>query len=158
MASQGFEGFDYESNYHMTEKEQMKDNWSQAKIWIILGIFMGLCLGMSIYMNIKEVILKNTANTAIATYTENASCGLFYDEQGHMYSVSLENTMVGDKSGNVTVYYYGDDMRNAKVLTAPWFWVAMYCLWLPLFLLCVRFAYKNITGDTKRSKANKKVT
>lgn len=155
MAGSSFEGFDYGSDYHMTEKEQKRENWSQAKIWVVLGLFMGLCLAITIGMNVKEVILKNTGNSAVATYSENASGATLTDGSGRVYFVSLADTMLGTKSGSVRVYYYGDDMKSAKALTASWFWVAMYCVWTPLFAVCVRFAYKNITGDTKRARANK---
>lgn len=158
MADLGFEGFDGQGNYIMSEKERRKEGFSQAKIWIVLGALIGICLLITIGMSVNEMLLKINGNYKEITYSENAGSTSFVGDDGKIYYISLEDTMLGTKAGSTRVYYYGTDYQNAKVLTATSFWIEMYILWGALFAMCVIFTYKNITGKTIRARKGMNIT
>jgi len=153
MSNLGFEGFDYQSNYHLTEKEEKKENWQQAKIWVVLGLLMALCLGLTIYMHSKELLLKYNANSIVADYKNGEQMVIVKDDKGTNYNINLTQTIVGKQNDKITLYYWGSNVASAKALTAVWFWVAMYSVWVPLFSLCVYFVYKNLNQDKRLNKS-----
>lgn len=144
MANMGFEGFDSSDDYHMSEAEQRKENWSQSKIWIILGVFMFLCLVMTIFMSGKEILLVLNGNCVEAEYTGDEKSVEIQDDQGNKYYINVNDTFISAKKGVLKLYYYGDNMRSAKPVTAAWYWLIMYCIWVPLVLLCVWRIHKNM--------------
>ena len=150
MSNMGFEGFDYGSDYHRTEKEEKNENWEQAKIWVIIGLFMVLFLGLTIYLHSKELNLKYNG-TAIVTEYQNGSSGVeVKDDKGTNYFINLSNTIISNKDGKITVYYLGSNIAGAKALTAIWFWIMMYSIWIPIFSLCVYSTYKNLNKNNKK--------
>jgi len=152
MSNAGFEGFDYENNYHLTEKEEKNENWAQAKIWVVLGVLMALCLGLTIYMNTKELLLKYNGNSAVAEYKKGEASIVVQDDKGTSYHINIADTFISNPDGHITVYYWGNNIANAKVLTAFWFFALMYAIWIPLFLLCMHFILKNLNQNKKLKK------
>jgi len=149
MSNAGFEGFDYENNYHLTEKEEKNENWEQSKIWVVLGVLMLLCLGLTIYMNSKELLLKYNGNSVVTEYKNGAGSVTVQDDKGSSYNIDVSNTIISNKDGKITVYYMGNNIANAKALTAFWFWAMMYTAWLPLSALCIYFIFKNLNQSKK---------
>ena len=153
MRNARFEGLDYDNNYHLTDKEEKKENWEQAKIWVLLGLLMALCLGLTIYMNTKELILKYNGNSVVAEYKNGDKSVTVQDDKGTSYFINLANTTISNQDGNLTVYYWGNNIASAKALTSIWFWLIMYASWIPLFVLCVYFIFKNL-NQGKNIKQN----
>lgn len=149
MSDLGFEGFDHENNYHLSEKEERNENWSQAKIWVVLGMFMALLLGLTLFFNGKELILKYTGSSIEANYVDGDSGVTVIDNQGEKHYISLSDTIISSKDGKITLYYKGDDIKGAKALNAMWFWATMYGIWVPLFALCIFFTLKNLNQNKK---------
>jgi len=153
MRNARFEGLDYDNNYHLTDKEEKKENWEQAKIWVVLGLLMALCLGLTIYMNTKELILKYNGNSVVAEYKNGDKNITVQDDNGTSYFINLANTTISNQDGNLTVYYWGNNIASAKALTSIWFWLIMYASWIPLFVLCTYFIFKNL-NQGKNLKQN----
>ena len=144
MSNARLEGFDYDNNYHLTEKEEKKENWEQAKIWVLLGLLMALCLGLTIYMNTKELILKYNGNSVVAEYKNGDKSVTVQDDKGTSYFIDLANATISKQDGNLTVYYWGNNIASAKALTSISFWLIMYASWIPLFVLCTYFIFRNL--------------
>jgi len=156
MSNAGFEGFDYDSNYHLTEKEERNENWAQAKIWVVLGLFMALCLGLTIYMNSKELLLKFNGNSVVTEYKNGDGYANVVDDNGTKHVIDLTATIIANQNGKITLYYWGNNIAGAKAMTAFWFWAMMYSIWTPLSALCVYFTYKNVNQNkNKKIKAKK---
>ena len=153
MRNTRFEGLDYDNNYHLTDKEEKKENWEQAKIWVLLGLLMALCLGLTIYLNTKELILKYNGNSVVAEYKNGDKSVTVQDDKGTSYFINLANTTISNQDGNLTVYYWGNNIASAKALTSIWFWLIMYASWIPLFVLCTYFIFKNL-NQGKNLKQN----
>ena len=153
MRNARFEGLDYDNNYHLTDKEEKKENWEQAKIWVLLGLLMALCLGLTIYLNTKELILKYNGNSVVAEYKNGDKSVTVQDDKGTSYFINLANTTISNQDGNITVYYWGNNIASAKALTSISFWLIMYASWIPLFVLCVYFIFKNL-NQGKNIKQN----
>lgn len=149
MSELGFEGFDHENNYHLSEKEERNENWSQAKIWVVLGLFIGLLLGITIYISGNELYLKMAGKAVVADYANGAASVSIQDNQGNKYYINVSDTILSPKNGKITVYYKGNNMGNAKALNAAWFWVLMYCVWIPLILFCIHRIIKNVCPSKK---------
>lgn len=67
----------------------------------------------------------------------------FKDKNNIIHIVPLNFTMLSLRNyQSITVYYYGDDMENAKALNSIWFWVVLYCVLIPLLFLCVFASYR----------------
>jgi len=150
MSNSGFEGFDYQSNYHLSEREEKNENWEQAKIWVIIGLFMALCLGLTIFMHSKELLLKYNGNSIVADYKYGDQLVVVQDNNGANYNIDISQTIISkQKDGKLTLYYRGSNVAGAKALTSNWFWVVMYAVWIPLFSLCVYLALKNLNQNKK---------
>lgn len=147
MANMGFEGFDAQNDYHMSAKEQRKENWEQSKIWIALGVVMAICLVITVYMSARDILLVMNGNCVEAKYDSSNACATIHDENGKNYTISTGDLFItSDKSGIIKVYYYGDNISSAKPVTAWQYWLVMYCIWIPLLGLCIFFTYRNIKG------------
>jgi len=158
MSNSSFEGFDYGNNYHLTEKEEKNESWEQKKIWVIVGLLMALCLGLTIYMHSKELMLKYNGNSIVTEY-KNGSSGLeVQDDQGTNHFINLSNTIISNQDGKITLYYYGSNIASAKALTAIWFWIMMYSVWIPLFSVCVYLIFKNTELYKKIKQRNLRKT
>ena len=153
MRNARFEGLDYDNNYHLTDKEEKKENWEQAKIWVLLGLLMALCLGLTIYLNTKELILKYNGNSVVAEYKNGDKSVTVQDDKGTSYFINLANTTISNQDGKLTVYYWGNNIASATALTSIWFWLIMYACWIPLFALCAYFIFKNL-NQGKNLKQN----
>jgi hypothetical protein len=149
MSELGFEGFDHENNYHLSEKEERSESWSQAKIWVVLGLFIGLLLGITIYISGNELNLKLNGKAVVTDYANGAASVIIQDDQGNKYYINVSDTILSPQNGKITVYYKGDNMGSAKALNAVWFWVLMYCVWIPLILFCVHRIIKNVRPSKK---------
>ena len=149
MSNAGFEGFDYENNYHLSEKEEKNENWAQAKIWVVLGLLMALCLGLTIYMHSKELILKYNGNSVVTEYKNGEKSVTVQDDLGTKHYIDLTSTIIANQDGKITLYYMGENIAGAKAMTAFWFWAAMYSIWIPLTSLCVYFIVKNLNQGKK---------
>lgn len=149
MSGLGFEGFDHENNYHLSEKEERSESWSQAKIWVVLGLFIGLLLGITIYISGNELNLKLTGKAVVTDYAKGAASVVIQDDQGKKYYITVSDTILSPKNGKITVYYKGNNMGSAKALNALWFWVLMYSIWIPLLLICIHCIIKNVCPSKK---------
>lgn len=149
MSNLGFEGFDHESNYHLSEKEERNENWAQAKIWVVLGIFIALLLCITIFLNGKELVLKYTGNAVVTDYVDGASSVSILDNHGEKHNIYISDIIITPKDGKLTLYYKGDNIKDAKALNAMWFWVIMYSIWIPLFTLCIHLILKNLNQGKK---------
>ena len=149
MSNAGFEGFDYENNYHLSEKEEKSENWAQSKIWVVLGLLMALCLGLTIYMNSKDLILKYSGNSVVTEYKNGEKSVTVQDDLGTKHYIDLTSTIIANQDGKITLYYFGKNIAGAKAMTAFWFWATMYCVWVPLTSLCVYFIVKNLNQGKK---------
>lgn len=150
MSELGFEGFDHSNDYHMSESEVKKENWDQAKIWVVLGLFMAICLGMTIFLHSKELVLRFGGHSIVAEYKNNPNTISLKDDKGETFYVDIKDTIISPKNGTLTLYY-ANDMHQAKALTAIWFWLLMYVIWLPLLIICIRCTYKNLKPRHKIS-------
>lgn len=148
MGNAGFEGFDAGDDYHMSEGEQKYENWQQAKIWVVIGCFMALCLGVTMYMHISEIKLKLTGHEVVATYVASSKTGIIENEDGSKTYVPLQDHVFKpNKDGNtVTLYYYENHELSAKPMTSIGYWLIMYAIWAPLLGLCIFFGYRNVKG------------
>lgn len=69
----------------------------------------------------------------------------FKDKDDVVHIVPLKFSMLSPlKKQAITVYYYGDDLNSARAINAIWFWVVVYIILIPLFILCVRATYRKM--------------
>lgn len=146
MADMGFQGFDGSNNYHMTEKEQKKENWSQSKIFIVIGVFMALCLALSVSMQVREIVLMSNGTMVEAPYNSETKTATIDNEDGTKTYISLSGSQFADTKGDSVKLYYKDNIKDAKPMTQLWFFLAMYVLWGGLLAVCIRHAYRSIKG------------
>ena len=90
---------------------------------------------------------------------ENGLSGLeVQDDQGTNHFINLSNTIISNQDGKITLYYYGSDIASAKALTAIWFWIMMYSIWIPSFSVCVYLVFKNTELYKKIKQRNLRKT
>jgi len=111
---------------------------------------MALCLGLTIFMHSKELLLKYNGNSVVADYKYGDQLVMVQDNNGANYNIDISQTIISkQKDGKLTLYYRGSNVAGAKALTSYWFWVVMYSVWIPLFSLCVYLALKNLNQNKK---------
>ena len=67
----------------------------------------------------------------------------FIDNNGIIRVVPIMFTMLSPfHMDKVTLYYYGDDSKNARAMNTIWFWFVLYILLILMLYLSMRAAYR----------------
>ncbi len=146
----GFEGYGADDDYHFNEKEEKKEGWAQAAIWIVGMIIFGVCLLITVYLNVSDLMLMKNGTCAVAELTSSQNTAVF-EIDGKRHYASLSSAVYAADNNKVKVYYTDEDAKNAKPVTAAWFYIMMYVVWVPLLIISIRAVYKNVTNKQKHS-------
>ena len=113
---------DYE-NQIVSEKEDKQERWFNSSIWFVLVFVCALSFLFAVYKHIQEIDLKMNGNMYTATYMDTSQSAYFLDENGNTVSVRLSDWFPSLREKEVDLYYYGDDISQAKPLTIMEFWI-----------------------------------
>lgn len=99
-----------------------------------------------------EILYLNNNGSGKLTYKSDSGASIsgtevlkgcfLKDDNDNVYLIPLSKTLFSANiNENITVYYYGDNMANARTLTSIWVWIGLYCILIPLLVLFVRSIY-----------------
>lgn len=161
---------DYEKdvmNYNLQKekKERIKD----SVIWIGLGIIFAMLLSIAVYMQILDARLKYTGKSIEVPYKisgldksidlggnivkTNVKGILYTADDGVTRVCKNVDSLSAHNGDNITLYYIGDQIDQARPLTVLWFWILMDTMLGGLLVLCIYKFYKgskmtrHYTGD-----------
>ena len=146
----GFEGFDG-SGRTIAESELRKEGIAQSKIWICLGVFMTLCLFIALFLSVKTILLRVNGNSVTVDHKPGEYSVTVYDTENRPYYIQLNDVIFDDSASKLTLYYYGDDIKSAKLLDSMWFFVVMDIGWGAFAAGCFFMAYRNIKPQKKHA-------
>lgn len=151
-------------------QKEKRDRIKESVIWIGLGIIFGILLSIAVYMQILDARLKYTGKSIEVPYTigslQNSSKnsvgntqyttekGIPYTGEDGVARICKDVDPLSARNGdNITLYYIGDQIDQARPLTVLWFWLLMDSMSGGLLALCIYKFYKgskmtqHYTGD-----------
>lgn len=121
--------------------EENKAKISDAKLPLVILLFMAVGLAGIIYMNINEVrhIVRGTG-VEIEYNSSSSSSATWEAPDGNIYSYDCSWARV--KDGKVTMYYTGTDYRNGVVVSSLQSWFMFYGFFIIVIAAIIFWIYK----------------
>lgn len=128
---------EFETSESVNEADEQRDRFVMSCIWCALLVLFGAIWISVIVRNVNELIFKQNANSITAEYTPGSDNVVIHRDDGSKYIIDISGCIAAANGNEITLYYHGNDIKNARPLTWTGFWVFMNICWGTLCLICM---------------------
>lgn len=126
------------------ENRDFRQRLFDAKLPLILTVIMICLFLLTVYLHVKDLMLYVNGNAVTVDLTDPQNYvgrdAVLADSKGVKHYIKLTEKEAA--KGQVTLYYYGDDVIHAQTKDAGLFYFFMYAVWGILAAVCAIWTYK----------------